>query len=107
MHMRIITASFAVMALLASTAQAATLNVDQNNLKFSPNTLTVKAGDTVSYLNNDDVTHNINVIDAEGDPDDKGLQKPKQTITAKFDKPGEYQVRCAIHPKMKMTVTVQ
>jgi plastocyanin len=38
---------------------------------------------------------------------DKGLQKPGETINQLFDKSGKFVVRCSIHPKMKMTVTVK
>jgi plastocyanin len=97
-----------VVGLLAaySLAYAAEVAVDQVNQKFSVSSLSVKAGDTVTYKNGDDVTHNINVTDPDGNTDDKGLQKPGETISETFAKPGEYDVRCSIHPKMHMKVTV-
>jgi len=107
MDKKMIAALAVILSVSAFGAKAASVNIDQNNLKFAPNTATIKAGDALVFMNNDDVTHNINVIDADGDAADQGLQKPKQSITTKFDKAGEFQVRCAIHPKMKMTVTVQ
>jgi plastocyanin len=67
----------------------------------------LKAGESIHFLNKDDVTHNINVIDSDDNANDKGLQKPGETIDQKFDKAGDFQVRCSIHPKMKMTVKVQ
>ena len=47
------------------------------------------------------------IFSADDDVEDKGLQKPGQDIKANFAKAGKYKVRCSIHPKMKMTVTVQ
>lgn len=89
-----------------SLAHAAEVAIDQVNQKFSVSSLSIKAGDTVHYKNGDDVTHNINVTGPEGDTEDKGLQKPGEIITETFSKAGEYDVRCSIHPKMHMKVTV-
>jgi len=92
--------------LFIAQAQAADVSVDQAGQQFSQSSLTLKAGDTLVFTNKDDVTHNVKVINGD-DTDDKGLQKPGEVIKATFAKPGTYQVRCAIHPKMKIDVTVQ
>jgi plastocyanin len=92
---------------LSQAAIAADTSIDQVGQKFSTTTVTLKAGESIHFLNKDDVTHNINVIDSDDNANDKGLQKPGETIDQKFDKPGDFQVRCSIHPKMKMTVKVQ
>ncbi len=91
----------------ASYAFAAVSEIEQVGQRFSQGELTLAVGDVVHFNNHDDVTHNINVIDGDGSPEDEGLQKPGETITKKFDKAGTYTVRCAIHPRMKMTVTVK
>jgi plastocyanin len=88
-------------------AHAAEFNIDQANKTFSQNKLSVKLGDTINFKNSDDVTHNITVIDKDDNDHDKGLQKPGETIHHTFDAPGDYVVHCQIHPKMKMTVSVQ
>ena len=97
----------AILAAPLTSGFAADVNIDQLGQKFDPNTVSLGAGDVVHFKNGDDVTHNINVIDADDNADDKGLQKPGQEIVHKFTKPGTYLVKCAIHPKMKMTVTVK
>lgn len=89
-----------------SLAHAAEIAVDQINQKFSVSSLSIKAGDTVHYKNGDDVTHNINVTGPDGNTEDKGLQKTGEVINQTFTLPGEYDVRCSIHPKMHMKVTV-
>ena len=89
---------------------AAANEIDQVGQKFSQTALSVASGDTVHFVNHDDVTHNINVInviDADDNAIDKGLQKPGEAITQLFDKAGKVTVRCSIHPKMKMTVAVR
>jgi plastocyanin len=92
---------------VAFAARAADTTVTQSHTSFDVDSATLKAGDSIIFSNKDDVTHNIQVVNSDGDADDKGLQKPGQDIKATFAKAGEYKVRCAIHPKMKMTVTVQ
>ena len=93
--------------VLALPAAAADIKIDQIGQKFDPNKVTLNPGDTLHFVNGDDVTHNINIIDSDDNADDKGLQKPGQEILQKFEKAGTYAVKCAIHPKMKMTVEVK
>ena len=92
---------------LSMSVLAADNAVDQANQQFSIKTLTVKAGDTVTFKNSDDVTHNITIDSPDGDGDDLGLQKPGESLTTKITKPGEYSVHCHIHPKMKMKIVAQ
>ncbi|HEU5047919.1 MAG TPA: plastocyanin/azurin family copper-binding protein [Rickettsiales bacterium] len=103
---KIFFAAVCAVSAMASSAYA-DVTVDQADKLFSTDQISVKPGDTVHYNNKDTVTHNIKVITPDGDAQDKGLQKPGQAIDVKFDKAGEYEVRCAIHPTMKMTVEVK
>jgi len=101
-------APFAVLIIVgASRAWAADVDVDQQGIRFSQPSVTLKVGDTMHFHNHDDVTHNIMVIDSDDEPEDQGLQKPGVVIHKQFTDAGTFQVRCAIHPKMKMTVTVE
>lgn len=81
--------------------------VTQSHTTFDVDSASVKVGESVIFTNKDDVTHNIQVVNADGDVDDKGLQKPGQDIKETFAKAGDYKIRCAIHPKMKMSVSVK
>ena len=92
--------------VFVSQAQAADVAIDQAGQQFSQSSITMKAGDTMVFTNKDDVTHNIKLI-AGDDTDDKGLQKPGEVVKVAMAKAGTYQVRCGIHPKMKIDVTVQ
>ena len=94
-------------ALISMAAYAADTTVTESHTTFDVDSAKIKAGETIVFSNKDDVTHNIHIQDPEGESDDKGLQKPGEDIKATFAKPGEYKVRCVIHPKMKMVVTVQ
>jgi plastocyanin len=95
------------LALATGAAAAAVTEIDQVNQRFSRSNVTLAAGATLTFVNHDDVRHNIRIIDADGNETDKGLQDPGQTIEAHFDKAGRYTARCAIHQKMKLTIDVQ
>jgi plastocyanin len=95
------------MICLAGQAYAAEAIVTQSHTTFDNDEITVNAGDTVVFKNKDDVTHNIQITDSSGTNEDKGLQKPGEDIRETLAKPGEYIIHCAIHPKMKMKITVQ
>lgn len=97
---------FALM-MSVSAAIAADIAIVQAKQHFAQPTITIKAGDKLIFKNEDDVKHNIIVIDSEGDSVDKGIQPPGTNIEHVFAKPGVYRVRCNIHPTMKLDVTVQ
>jgi plastocyanin len=97
----------AALMIVVPVAFAATGEVEQNGQRFSVTSLTVPVGDSLHFNNHDDVKHNISVFDADGNADDLGLQDPGVTITKLFDKKGDFTIRCAIHPRMKMSLTVK
>jgi len=94
-----------VFSAIAGSCQAATVSVDQKGLSFDKTDLTVNKGDIVSFNNSDNTSHNI-LITGEGTSINGGLQQPGQSFMAPFIKSGTFQVTCAIHPKMKLTVHV-
>jgi len=89
-----------------AVASAAEFKVAQKNKAFSVPTLTIKVGDTVNFSNEDTVAHNIFTL---SDPEqfDLGTTTPSQSKPFTFKKPGTYDVECAIHTNMKMTITVK
>jgi len=100
-----------LLASLTASAVAASLQpvvreIAQRAIRFNQPSAVLKVGDVIRYRNEDDVTHNLMVIGADDMPQDQGLQPPGATVTHKFTVAGTFEVRCAIHPKMKMSVTV-
>jgi len=95
--------------LIAGTAgvRAASITVAQSGQHFSEKSLDLKRGDALSFANQDDVSHNITVMNDDDDATDLGLQKPGETLSYTFDQAGRFKVRCSIHPSMKMSVTVK
>jgi len=92
---------------LGATVHATTTTIEQSGQQFSEKSAALGVGDSITFANHDDVTHNINVINDDDDATDLGLQKPGESLTFKFDKAGRFKVRCSIHPSMKMTVSVK
>ena len=82
------------------------IKINQANKTFAPGDVTVKSGDTLDFVNDDSIAHNIIT---RGSPEDfnLGVIKPGDDKKTTLIAPGVYDVRCAIHPGMKLKVTVQ
>jgi plastocyanin len=91
----------------AFSTQAAEVGITQKDMQFTPHEVVLGKGDVLVFTNLDTTTHNIQVVNADGDAVDKGLQRPGEIVKHVFAEPGSYQVRCQIHPDMMLTVTVK
>ena len=92
---------------LSAAAFAATGTViSQRGKVFSPGEVTIPAGSVLKIANDDEVLHHV-YIESPTLDFDSGEQEPGRTIEIKFDRPGTYVAKCAIHPKMHLTVFVQ
>ena len=86
----------------ASTA-VATDNVAITNFKFSPATVTVTAGSTVVWTNNDSIQHDVTF---DGGGIVSGDMNHNDTFSHTFPTAGTYHYICSIHPFMHGTVIV-
>ena len=66
----------------------------------------VKTGDTIKFMNDDNISHNV-LSKGPGGNKNAGLQKAGDATAITYDKAGDYEVVCGIHPKMKLTVRVR
>lgn len=87
-------------------AFAAEHKVSQKGKAFSVEELTLAVGDSVTFKNDDDTSHNV-FSTSDGNKFNLGIQKEGSESSQKFEKPGVIDIRCAIHPKMKLKVTVK
>ena len=95
----------AASAVNSTVAQAQDSNVVViKNFMFSPMSLNVKAGTTVTWKNLDGEPHTV--VNDAGIFHSAALDQ-NDSYQFKFDKPGVYKVFCGIHPNMKETITVQ
>jgi plastocyanin len=71
------------------------------DLAFGPETLTVEAGDTVTWVWKDGViAHDVAGDDFQSEVMSEG------TFSHRFDEPGTYDYVCTLHPNMTGTIEV-
>jgi plastocyanin len=77
----------------STSAPVATTKVSMvKSYRFDPATIRIKAGDTVTWTNNDNFTHTVRV---DGEPDHKVGRGDSVSIT--FDTAGTYHYECTLH----------
>jgi len=86
-------------------ALAAEKTISQKGKQFSEKELTIKKGDTLVFVNDDNIAHNV-MSRSAGNTFNLGSQMPGKSTPVTFDKGGDIEVICAIHPGMKMMVKV-
>lgn len=89
--------------LAAGAAPAPAHAVHVKNFAYSPAQLTIKAGDRVVFVNDDDEAHTVTATDKSFDS--AGLDTGDRWSYT-FKKPGRYAYFCALHPWMKGVVVV-
>ena len=102
-----VAAAFAVALapMAAVPARAATEHiVDIRDMTFAPRTLTIAAGDTVTWTNSDSMPHTAT---SEDDAFDSGNLDEGQSFSFTFTEPGTYEYVCGIHPRMTGTIVVE
>src|SRR5436305_11385214 len=79
------------------TGQARGNTVSIDNFSFTPGTLTVPIGSTVTWTNKDDVPHTV--VENNQKFKSKALDTD-ETFSQTFTEPGTYEYFCSVHPKM-------
>jgi plastocyanin len=90
----------------ALVAAATSPTVNQLHRRFVPAEIQIPVGTTVHFNNDDNVTHHV-YIDSPEMQFDSGEQPIGKTVDVTFNRPGVFTVLCAIHPTMRLKVTVQ
>jgi plastocyanin len=83
-----------------------TNTIVQNGRAFHPNDITLPAGSTLNFSNQDEFIHQI-YVDSQNFDYDSEEQQPGVVFHITFPNAGTYAVRCHIHPKMLLTVHVK
>jgi len=90
---------------VAANAVDVKLGSDSGQLVFVPDEVTIKAGESVTWIGNKGLPHNV-VFDEENVPEgtnldainhEEQLGEEGQKVTSKFDKPGTYGYYCEPH----------
>ncbi|KKB81212.1 hypothetical protein VW35_03510 [Devosia soli] len=99
--------AFALVALGGCVAFAAeTVTVVQKDRRFSSDSVTIAAGDTIHFTNDDPFIHQLYT-----ESDAFSFATPELATgvptDVTFPVAGTYQVLCKIHPRMNLTVNVE
>jgi plastocyanin len=82
-------------------------SISQKGREFHPDEITIKRGETIQIVNDDaDLIHHA-YIDSPTFSFDSGDQQPGSKTDITFAVAGDFNVLCAIHPKMRLVVHVQ
>jgi plastocyanin len=97
-------AALALLALASAwgTALAADKFVTMYANDYLPGVVTINAGDSVTWVNDDDVPH-----DAVGNGWSTSLLSMGDSEAVTFRRAGRYAYRCSIHPAMRSAVVVR
>jgi plastocyanin len=77
----------------------------QKNIEFAPAEYRGKVGETITFVNEDPFGHNA-YSSTSGGVFDIGLQSTGEKKPIRFSNAGTFEVRCRIHPKMKMQIVI-
>jgi plastocyanin len=82
-------------------------SISQKGREFHPGAIAIKRGETIQIVNDDgDLLHHA-YVDSPKFSFDSGDQKPGSKTDITFPVAGDFDVLCAIHPKMRLAVHVQ
>ena len=94
---------FLLFLLLPGSALAADHVVSQKGRAFRPAEMTINRGESLTFTNEDSFIHQI-YVDGLFDSEEKA---PGENLNETFPRAGTFQVRCHIHPTMRMTLRVK
>lgn len=92
----------ALLAMACMTHAQSSATVTIQGYAFQPKDVTIDKGGTVTWTNQESVTHDVKFSDSESPDLKKG-----QSYSKMFDKAGTFDYMCEIHPTMKGKVIVK
>jgi plastocyanin len=84
--------------------RAAETEVKIDNFTFAPQRVTVKAGTTVTWINDDDIPH---TVAASAKLFKSSALDTKDKFSFTFTMPGAYEYFCSLHPHMTGAIVVE
>lgn len=94
--------AFLLMAVPVAAAAEDAVTIAQKGRRFSVPEITISRGSALIFTNEDRFIHQV-YADGLFDSDERA---PGQSLRETFSKTGTFEVRCHIHPKMKLLVRV-
>ncbi len=96
---------FAFQGCIGTNTSSISASVEMVNKAFVPATLGITSGTTVTWYNNDTVTHTVTSDD--GSFPSSGNIAPGQTYSVTFNQTGTFGYHCSIHIFMRAEIIVQ
>jgi len=93
------------MAHDSGSAGGGTNKIEIKDFMFNPPTITVKSGETITWINRDEEPHTIVSVGKKFQKSSALDTDQQFTITA--GAAGTYEYFCSVHPKMTGTIVVQ
>lgn len=84
---------------------AGDVQVDIANFAYNPETITISAGQSITWTNQDSTPHTVTGKDR--DFLQSGTMNQGDSFTQTFDEPGTYEYFCEFHPNMMGIVVVE
>jgi plastocyanin len=78
--------------------------IEIKDFAFNPQTLTVKSGEQITWVNRDEEPHTV--VSVEKQFKKSTALDTDQTFTVTAGAPGTYTYFCSVHPKMTGTIVV-
>jgi plastocyanin len=96
-------------ALAGDMKDAGSTSSKQNTIEikdfaFNPQTITVKSGQTITWINRDEEPHTV--VSVEKQFKKSSALDTDQSFTITAGAPGTYTYFCSVHPKMTGTIVV-
>lgn len=100
---------FSVMAVAGEMKDTGNSGAGQNKIEikdfaFNPQTITVKSGEKITWINRDEEPHTVVSVEKQFKKSTALDTDQQFTITA--GAPGTYTYFCSVHPKMTGTIVV-
>ncbi len=89
----------------ASADDAKTNQIVIKDFHFTPQTLTVKSGEKITWINRDEEPHTV--VSVEKQFKKSAPLDTDQEFTITTGAPGTYTYFCSVHPKMTGTIVVE
>lgn len=89
---------------VAATTEKVGAKVSIANFTFTPAEITIAAGESITWTNDDGAPHGLAYEDGAKGTD---LLLPGASFSRQFDRPGTYDYSCAVHPYMTGRVVVR
>jgi plastocyanin len=98
-----LTLTFAAVAREDDGEKARTVTI--KDLRYEPAKISIKVGQSVTWINKDDNDHTV-VADGDDDAFDSDNLGNGEKFKHTFKKAGKFKYHCRYHPRMKGEITV-